>query len=234
MIKVVVVSGIIGVGKTTLLKLLDNKIMNGYVTKVVYEPVQDWKDKGWLEAFYEKPKEKAFVFQMGVYDSAIKNVEKTIRELPENQKTLLFIERYIYDQLLFWKVNLDMGRGTCMDDEIYMSFWRRWKDYIPKPDAYILLYSSETQQRILSRGREAELKASQDDSEGFLLYQMKLFAKHLEFFKEGEGACPPECPKEDAFPCLYLNTSEFPYHKDEKAKLNVYEFIDEWILRTIK
>jgi deoxyadenosine/deoxycytidine kinase len=134
MIRIVVVAGRIGCGKSTLLQCLERE---GY--SVLPEPVEEWREKGWLKKFYENPKEKAFSFQVGVYNSAITNVQNKLATCKNPKGGVLFVERYIYDQLLFWHTQIESGRADDMDNEIYMGIWQRFRDYIPEPSGYILV-----------------------------------------------------------------------------------------------
>jgi hypothetical protein len=134
MIRIVVVAGRIGCGKSTLLECLERE---GY--SVLPEPVEEWRKKGWLEKFYENPTAKAFSFQLGVYNTAITNVQQKLATCKNPKGGILFVERYIYDQLLFWQTQIESGRVDDMDNEIYMGIWQRFRDYIPEPSGYILL-----------------------------------------------------------------------------------------------
>lgn len=134
MIRVVVVAGRIGCGKSTLLECLERE---GY--SILLEPVEEWRKKGWLEKFYENPTAKAFSFQLGVYNTAITNVQQKLATCKNPKGGILFVERYIYDQLLFWQTQIESGRVDDMDNEVYMGIWQRFRDYIPEPSGYILL-----------------------------------------------------------------------------------------------
>jgi hypothetical protein len=156
------VSGAIGVGKSTLLDVLKEA---GFDT--LPEPVDLWRERGWLQEFYEDQRGKAFWFQQAVYASSIENVERKLAALSAaslqgvemisvcrgngevvcmpleefisptkstgRTRPVLFVERYIYDQLCFWQTNVLMGNGSKAEDDVYMSFWQRWRNFIPEP-----------------------------------------------------------------------------------------------------
>lgn len=130
--KVVVVSGVIGIGKSTLLDQLQTR---GY--GVLPERVEYWREQNWLKSFYQNPEREALSFQLLVYDTGIEQVEEALKQ--PHDKRVLFVERYLYDQLLFWKTQVDMGRTTSMQDDSYMRIWHRWRDFVPEPSGYILL-----------------------------------------------------------------------------------------------
>lgn len=266
---IIVISGIIGVGKTTLLNLLEKR---GY--SVLPERVEHWRAQNWLQEFYKDPEREALSFQLLVYDTGIENVEKALiasstakgggkfgGETPGNTpaakggggvgddpaknhgetngcftkllggKKVLFVERYLYDQLLFWKTQVEMKRVTKMQDDSYMSIWRRWRNFIPEPSGYVLLTApppdgakgAVIDAGVESRGRPEELKASRDGD--FNAYQRVLAQKHLEYFAR-DTACPPEAPR-GGFPCLHVNIADYPYHKEENT--GIVELIERWI-----
>ncbi len=267
---IVVVSGAIGVGKSTLLDVLKEA---GFDT--LPEPVDLWRERGWLQEFYEDQRGKAFWFQQAVYASSIDNVERklaalaaSLREdildvyikfdengnmlLPSSStkstgrvRPVLFVERYIYDQLCFWQTNVLMGNGSKAEDDVYMSFWQRWRHFIPEPSGYILLRGDT---HVEERGRREEITASKD--EGFARYQAKLDEMHCKFFAEPfarpeevakrirgefweESSSPNTPPKAECLgiPCLHLKVSDFPYHKDDEAKARVIAHIESWLTK---
>jgi deoxyadenosine/deoxycytidine kinase len=271
---IVVVSGAIGVGKSTLLDVLKEA---GFDT--LPEPVDLWRERGWLQEFYEDQRGKAFWFQQAVYASSIENVERKLAALSaasllgkdmitvmkgngdvvcmsleefmsstNKTRRVLFVERYIYDQLCFWQTNVMMGNGSKAEDDVYMSFWQRWRHFIPEPTGYILLRGDT---HVEERGRREEITASKD--EGFAQYQAKLDEMHCKFFAEPlarpeevakrirgefweeESSSSPNTPPLAeclGIPCLHLKVSDFPYHKDEgDAKSRVIAHIESWLTK---
>jgi hypothetical protein len=132
-----------------------------------------------------------------------------------------------------------MGNGSKAEDDVYMKFWQRWRQFIPEPDGYLLLRGDT---HVEERGRREEITASKDES--FARYQAKLDEMHCKFF--AEPAAEPErvageiraklwgeegthAPKAHGFPCLHLKVSDFAYHNNEDAKRNVIAHIQSWL-----
>jgi deoxyadenosine/deoxycytidine kinase len=104
------VSGAIGVGKDTLLTvcLEGDRLKKKLGTDVdevvvIYEPKELWDKLTWLTQFYADPKRIAYVFQQGVYFTAINNVRTHLNKVDKDKVTLFLVERGIFDQLCFWK-----------------------------------------------------------------------------------------------------------------------------------
>lgn len=134
-----------------------------------------------------------------------------------------------------------------------MSFWQRWRHFIPEPSGYILLRGDT---HVEERGRREEITASKD--EGFARYQAKLDEMHCKFFAEPlatpeevargireefweqDGVSSSSSSNEPSpsamarlgIPCLHLKVSEFPYHKNDDAKARVVEHIEAWLTKT--
>jgi len=100
-------SGIIGVGKSTLMKrlrktgALKSALPPNVHVSFVREPVNLWREKGWLSQFYADPSHNACAFQFQVFCTYVETVEQIIKEtqLPEGCDThLLIVERSMFDQ----------------------------------------------------------------------------------------------------------------------------------------
>lgn len=228
-VRVVVISGAIGVGKTTLINLFSEN-QEGHRRVFLHEPVKEWEEKGWLGKFYGNRAKFALSFQLGVYVSRIAQLEQHIRRsncCDEDAVRTIFVERYIYDQLLFWQRQQDLV--DPMENEIYMDIWHLWRRFVPEPSGYILLTTDDPElacKRIEERGREDELKVSRDGD--FIAYQKALREDHLRFFAEGR-AHPPHCTVKEGIPCLHVNTSNLPFHKSEESKQQVISKIQDFL-----
>lgn len=167
------IEGNIGTGKSTFLKLLNNRVKLFLEQKrqasVVYEPVEDWmntKDsdgKNILTKFYEDQTRYSFTFQMNSFITRAQDIYKQFAnftpEVPE-YKPLIFVERSIYtDRHCFAKNCYESGKMTKMEYDIYC----RWNDWLSdefnlRPDAYIYLKCNPniSFERICKRSREGE------------------------------------------------------------------------------
>ena len=101
------ISGIIGCGKSTLIKrlrktgLLKAALPANVHVSFVREPSRLWQERGWLAKFYGDPSHYAAAFQFQVFTTYVEAVETTLREdpcPPGCDTHLLIVERSLYDQ----------------------------------------------------------------------------------------------------------------------------------------
>lgn len=234
-------SGIPGVGKSTAVSLLkksklleDALFVNEYATKrdtthIIYvkEPSDLWRTHGWTTKFYSKPKKRALAFQFLIFtthtEAVQKRLLKTVQQSSYNakeDKIICIVERCMWDQLLFWKV-----QGVdSMDDDAYMRVWNMWRAFLPDVSKIFFCKTTDiqsTMERVRTRDRieETTLQKNSTDSNGLTLeYQTKLYEKHCEWYTEGNASIPEAHgtnPK-----CVHLNM-DMPYHDqlDELKRL---------------
>lgn len=84
--KVYIVEGNIGSGKSSLLKLIEK---NRDDVTIIYEPVDEWRESGLFEKYYKDPKTYGFKFQLNVLYTRFKNIKEKLK----NAKSIVFIER---------------------------------------------------------------------------------------------------------------------------------------------
>lgn len=236
--KVIVVSGIIGAGKTTFINLIGGKLAKeGYKIVILKEPVEEWKASGLLEQFYADPKRWGYTFQTEAFRSRIMAIKKTVAENPGAE--ILLMERGPWDDQIFMEMLHDDGTINHLEWTLYRSWCDLWEELIPvSPDLFILLDPSvETcQGRVKTRGRPGEDKIS--DS-----YQTKLKACHDKFFTSGNFSLSGEIKKggEDLkesvvvignvlVPC-YRIPAEENFKTDVKCQENVVELFKKIVAR---
>jgi len=183
--KFIIVDGIIGAGKTTVISLIEkeinkelNKESNKYrklKVKAIYEPVKLWNDTGILQYFYKDIPKHCYEFQ--TY-SFITRIESVIEELYNHQDADIYIlERSIWtDRYIFLELLKDIVGDIRMN--MYNKWWSMWSYIMPmRVDKWVLLDTSleESLKRIHSRNRDGE---SAIDKE----YQINLYIKHIEFY----------------------------------------------------
>ena len=175
--KFIIVDGVIGAGKTTVISLIEKKINeNGkYKIKAIYEPVKLWNDTGVLQYFYKDIPKNCYEFQ--TY-SFITRIESVIEELYNNQDADIYIlERSIWtDKYIFMELLKDLIGDLRMT--MYNKWWQMWSLIMPmRVDKWVLLDTSleESLRRITMRSRDGE---STIDKE----YQTNLYVKHIEFY----------------------------------------------------
>lgn len=152
-----VVGGMIGLGKTSVAKLLGEH----FKTEVFYESVDD---NPILPLFYTSSPEEIdkyrypFLLQLHFLDTRFKSIKKALYD--DNN----VLDRSIYEDWYFAKINNELGRISDLEFEIYDRLLNNMLEELaelPKkaPDLMIYLKGSfETViSRILKRGRSYEL-----------------------------------------------------------------------------
>jgi len=175
--KFIIVDGVIGAGKTTVISLIEKEINKDGKLKVkaIYEPVKLWNDTGVLQYFYKDIPKHCYEFQ--TY-SFITRIESVIEELYNNQDADVYIlersiwtDRYIFLELL--KDSIGELRMT-----MYNKWWTMWSYIMPmRVDKWVLLDTSleESLRRINTRNRDGETAIDKE-------YQTNLYIKHIEFY----------------------------------------------------
>lgn len=154
---VIVVGGMIGLGKTSVSNIISEELKS----KVFYESVDD---NPILPLFYSSSDEEIqknrypFLLQLYFLNKRFESIKNAFRE----QNNVL--DRSIYEDWYFCKKNMELGRISKIEMSIYESLLNNMMEEIeslPKkrPDIFIYLKGSfETVlKRIKSRGREYEL-----------------------------------------------------------------------------
>lgn len=153
----IVVGGMIGLGKTSVAEVLGDHLG----TEVFYESVEDNKI---LPLFYTstpeeiKAKRYPFLLQLWFLDSKFKSMKEALN----NENNIL--DRSIYEDWYFAKRNMELGRISELEMEIYERLATNMMAEIgevPKKSPELMIYlkgSFETViNRIRMRGREYEL-----------------------------------------------------------------------------
>ena len=154
---VIVIGGMISLGKTTVAELLGKELG----TKVFYESVDD---NPILPLFYtasdEEIEKKRYPFLLQLY--FLQTRFQAIKEAYKEDNNVL--DRSIYEDWYFAKVNHDLGRISNLEFQIYEGLLNEMMQeidglpYKKKPDLMIYLTASfdTVLQRIGLRGREFE------------------------------------------------------------------------------
>lgn len=153
----IVIGGMIGLGKTTIAKLLGKE----FNSEVYYESVQGNKI---LPLFYEASPEEIqtkrypFLLQLWFLNTRF----KSIKEALSNDNNVL--DRSIYEDWYFAKKNQELGRISPLEMEIYENLLNNMMEEIhgcPKKNPDLMVYlkgSFETvMNHIQQRGRSFEL-----------------------------------------------------------------------------
>ncbi|MDP9801180.1 deoxyadenosine/deoxycytidine kinase [Arcanobacterium wilhelmae] len=181
----IVIGGMIGAGKTTVAELLGKK----YGSTVLHENVENNRI---LPLFYTASKEEqerkrySFLLQLEFLNSRFTDVK---RAMLSGADTIL--DRSIYEDWYFAKVNTELGRISPEEFHIYEGLLNNMMEEIkdlPKkaPDLFIYLYADfdTIMDRIHSRGRDFE----QDDE--LTSYYRKLWEGYDEWVDNDYIASP--------------------------------------------
>ena len=177
--KFIVLDGVISAGKTTLIRLLEEKLNKEGSCKVkaIYEPVDLWNSTGALQYFYDNVTAHAYEFQTYTYITRIARVINELIAAPDADVYLLersiWTDRYIFMALL----KTHIGDLRC---QMYDQWCDLWAYIMPmRVNKWVFLNTSleESLKRIKIRNREAESEVSAE-------YQIALYNKHIEFYNE--------------------------------------------------
>ncbi|WP_044640149.1 deoxynucleoside kinase [Risungbinella massiliensis] len=188
------VGGMISLGKTSVSELLGRELGSA----VYYESVEDNKI---LPLFYTASEEEIqakrypFLLQLYFLDTRFKSIKKALHGKYN------VLDRSIFEDRLFAKINHDLGRISDLEMEIYEGLFDNMMEEIeelPKkaPDIMIYLHGSfETVlERIAIRGRDFEV------DESLKSYYKVLWEGYKEWIKDYE--------KQGISEVIYVNMDE--------------------------
>ena len=198
---IITLSGVIGVGKSSMTQLLSELLE----TKAVYEPVEE---NPLLEKFYADKKKYGFLFQI---DMLSKRFE-LIQEAMSVKNGIL--DRSIYEDSIFLKQLYDEGSVDRLELEVYTKLLNRMLkelEPLPKkaPDLMIVLNCSfyEEIKRINKRARDFEKV-----EEGTELY---------EYFRNHHANYQDWMAKDLGFPKLIIDVTSLDYVNNQEHRMKV-------------
>ncbi len=147
----IVLSGMIGAGKSSLTTILAEHLG----TQAFYEQVDD---NPVLPLFYADPKKYAFLLQIYFLNKRFASIK---RALADDNNVL---DRSIYEDSLFFHINADMGRATEQEVQVYDELLDNMMEELPyaahkkAPDLLVHLVISYDKmlEHIKKRGRSYE------------------------------------------------------------------------------
>jgi deoxyadenosine kinase len=167
------VSGIIGVGKSTLTDSLGSHMD----LKIFQEPV---KTNEYLSKFYEDMSRYAFPMQVYLLNHRFRQYQQMIWE---NKNCVQ--DRTIYEDVIFARLLNRSGIINDLDFKTYMQLFENMTSFIRHPDIVVFLdvEPEKAMERIKKRGRECEKHIS-------LEYLVTLRDGYEEWLKDIEGKVP--------------------------------------------
>ena len=148
---VLICSGVIASGKSTLTTMLAKELG----TTPFYESVED---NPVLPLFYKDPNKYTFLLQIYFLNTRFKSIKEAMKE--DNN----VLDRSIYEDEIFMRMNADMGRATETEWTVYKALLENMMQELPfaahkkRPDLLIHIKVSlpTMLKRINKRGREYE------------------------------------------------------------------------------
>ena len=198
----IAIAGNIGVGKTTLTRLLSKKLKwRAYYEKVIDNP--------YLAPFYDDMLRWSFHLQIYFLSHRFKS-QKEISEWPDS----CIQDRSIYEDVEIFAYTLhEQGFMSDVDYSNYRMLFETMIDYLRKPDLIIYLKASVDQlvERILNRGRDYE----QTIDRGYLEQLDNAYELWLDNAEKNN------------FKILRINTANKNFEEDEDELNQIVDYVRE-------
>lgn len=145
-----VIDGVVGVGKTTLMNILRDK---GYIS--FEEPVYD---NPILEKFYYDRHRYSFPLQIFFLNKRFKHIKEA------SQIDNSVMDRSIYGDIIFAKMLKDSGEMSPEEFNLYIELFENMIEHCmaPKLMVYLEISTDEAIKRICKRGRDYEKIVERD------------------------------------------------------------------------
>ena len=212
------IEGGIGASKSTLMKfLLEFVEKKGKKMVEIPEPVDQWKESGILDAFYQNVDKYAYTFQTVAFSTRVEMIKRKWRENPNAQ--IFISERCPLSDRLFVDLLRDSGSFDEPSFIAYQLWADSWESMVPKPPdliVYLATPPEECLRRMKIRNRSSEVDAVDLD------YQTKLIQKHDEKFGSGVAMSPSG----KKIPVLILK-EEHDFHVNENSKARIIRLLEE-------
>ncbi len=193
----IVIDGVVGVGKTTLMNILADK---GYIR--FEEPVAD---NPILEKFYYDRERYSFSLQIFFLNSRFKHIKQA------SKVKNAVMDRSIYGDLIFAKMLYDGGEMCKEEFDLYMDLFENMIEHCKAPKLLIYLETSvkAAMAKINKRGRDYEKIVEPE-------YWEKLNNNYRTYFKDY-----------DISPILKINVDGLDFENNEKDREHVLVLIAE-------
>lgn len=206
----IVLSGTIGAGKTSLTTMLAEHLgSNAYYESVDDNPI--------LPLFYDDPKRYGFLLQNYFLNKRLESIKEA------QTSPLNVIDRSIYEDRLLFQLNADLGRATQIEASTYSDLLNNMMEQVDTssdaqtkdPDLLIhISVSFETMlERIKRRGRDFE-QIENDPS--LYEYYKELTERYTKWFEAY-----------DRSPKLQIDGDQYDFVEDEAAAQAVLKQVDD-------
>ena len=207
----ITIGAMIGAGKTSLAEL----VANHFNSEVFYESVDD---NPILPVFYTASEEEIqakrypFLLQLWFLNTRFKSIKEAL--IKDNN----VLDRSIYEDWYFAKVNKDLGRISDLEFSLYEDLLNNMLEELeglPKKSPDLMIYLSGSFETILDRikkrGREYEL------DEALVSYYYTLWEGYDNWVKQHYKASE----------VLIINIDEIDYVNNEEHKQKVLSMIEQ-------
>lgn len=218
----ITLAGIIGSGKSSLTEILSKELG----TKAFYEPVEDnpvlplfYKGneiaaKKRAEGDKEATNPYAYLLQTFFLNRRFKMIKQAMQE--DNN----VLDRSIYEDAIFMKMNTDMGNATQVEYDIYQKLLDNMLEELPyaahkkSPDLMVMIdVSYDTMiKRIQKRGREYE----QVENDPSLVEYYQRLLHYYDLWKEEYSASP----------LLVIDGDKYDFVNSEEDRNKVLDMIE--------
>lgn len=192
----IVVDGVVGVGKSTLMNILAERGLTAFAEPVVDNPI--------LEKFYYDRARYAFPLQVFFLNKRFKHIKEaaTIGNC--------VLDRSIYGDVIFAKMLCDKGEMTKEEFELYKELLENMLEHVKAPKLMIYLEASvnEAMKRIQKRGRDYEQVVER-------AYWEELNSEYKTYFDVY-----------DISPILRINVDGLDFENNEEDRARILELID--------
>lgn len=144
----IVISGNIGVGKSTLVENLSQRF---FLTPVFEEALES----SYLELYYNNPKKYGFYFQIEMFSRRFRNQSKNG---PYKNHFIILDRSFEEDYYIFGRAQHILGLMEDLEYMTYCNLYKQMEPFVRKPDIIIFLYCEIDclLSRIAQRGRLCE------------------------------------------------------------------------------
>ena len=207
----ITIGAMIGAGKTSLAEL----VANHFNSEVFYESVDD---NPILPVFYTASEEEIqtkrypFLLQLWFLNTRFKSIKEAL------SKDNNVLDRSIYEDWYFAKVNKDLGRISDLEFSLYEDLLNNMLEELeelPKKSPDLMIYLSGSFETILDRikkrGREYEL------DEALVSYYYTLWEGYDNWIKQHYKASE----------VLIINIDEIDYVNNEEHKQKVLSMVEQ-------
>lgn len=206
----IVLSGTIGAGKTSLTHLLAHHLNK----PAYYESVEDNEI---LPLFYKDPKKYGFLLQIYFLNKRLDSIKEAARD------DEAVLDRSIFEDSLLFKLNADLGRATQTESNIYNSLLQNMMEELPNTDEKknpdLLIHINISFDTMLSRIKKRGRSYEQVDKDPSLYnYYKELDARYVDWYE-----------RYDKSPKMAINGDELDFVEDANAQQKVLSLVDQKI-----